>query len=110
MIKNLQTFISALRDSNQQIVQFQKPVFATLTSVVNDDTDLGSAFATLSSAVGDVQRFVAGSRDQTVEQLQRLTNVTQNLVDHKLDIENLIHAAPNALANAYDIYDPDNRQ
>jgi phospholipid/cholesterol/gamma-HCH transport system substrate-binding protein len=105
VIKNLQTFVTALRDSNQQIVQFQDR-FATLTSVVNDESDLGSALTDLSSAVGDVRRFVAGSRDQTVEQLQRLSNVTQNLVDHRVDLENLLHAAPNAVANAYDIYDP----
>lgn len=106
VIKNLQTFVTALRDSNQQIVQFQDR-FATLTSVVNDEADLGSALTELSSAVGDVRRFVAGSRDQTAEQLARLANVTQNLVDHRLDVENLLHAAPNALANGYDIYDPD---
>jgi virulence factor Mce-like protein len=106
VIKNLQTFIAALRDSNQQIVQFQDR-FATLTSVVNDESDLGSALTDLSSAVGDVRRFVAGSRDQTVEQLQRLTNVTQNLVDHRIDLENLLHAAPNSVANGYNIYDPD---
>ena len=106
VIKNLQTFITALRDSNPQIVEFQNR-FATLTSVVNDESDLGSALTKLASAVGDVRRFVAGSRNQTAEQLGRLTNVTQNLVDHRLDLENLLHAAPNALANAYDIYDPD---
>lgn len=106
VIKNLQTFVTALRDSGEQIVQFQDR-FATLTSVVNDESDLGSAFTELSSAIGDVRRFVAGSRDQTAEQLQRLTNVTQNLVDHRIDLENLLHAAPNAVANAYDIYDPD---
>ncbi len=106
VIKNLQTFITALRDSSPQIVEFQNR-FATLTSVVNDESDLGSALTKLASAVGDVRRFVAGSRNQTAEQLGRLTNVTQNLVDHRLDLENLLHAAPNALANAYDIYDPD---
>jgi phospholipid/cholesterol/gamma-HCH transport system substrate-binding protein len=106
VIKNLQTFVTALRDSGQQIVAFQNR-FATLTSVVNDGSDLGSTLADLTSAVIDVQRFVAGTRDQTAEQIQRLANVTQNLVDHKLDIENLLHAAPNAVANGYNIYDPD---
>lgn len=106
VIKNLQTFVTALRDSNQQIVQFQDR-FATLTSVVNDQSDVGSALTDLSSAIGDVQRFVAGSRDQTVEQLQRLTSVTQNLVDHRIDLENLLHAAPNSVANGYNIYNPD---
>jgi phospholipid/cholesterol/gamma-HCH transport system substrate-binding protein len=106
VIKNLQTFVTALRDSNQQIVQFQDR-FATLTSVVNDQSDLGTALTDLNSAIGDVRRFVAGSRDQTAEQFQRLATVTQNLVDHKLDLENLLHAAPNSISNGYDIYDPD---
>lgn len=106
VIKNLQTVVTALRDSNQQIVEFQDR-FATLTAVLDDQSDVGSALSDLSSAIGDVQRFVAGTRDQTSEQVQRLAGVTQNLVDHKIDIENLLHAAPNAVANGYGIYDPD---
>lgn len=106
ILKNLQTFVAALRDSNQQIVEFQGH-FATLTSVVNDRTDLDSTLKDLNAAVGDVRRFVSGSRDQTAEQLQRLSNVTQTLVEHKVDIENILHVAPNAIANGYNIYDPD---
>ncbi len=106
IIGDLQALATTLRDSNQQIVEFQNH-FATLTSVVNDRADIGQSLTDLSSAISDIQRFVAGSRDQTVEQLQRLTNVTQNLVDHKLDIENILHVAPNSIANAYNIYNPD---
>jgi virulence factor Mce-like protein len=107
ILKNLQTFVTALRDSNEQIVAFQDR-FATLTSVLNDDTSgLDAALTDLSGAVGDVQRFIGGSRHQTAEQIQRLANVTQNLVDHKTDVENILHAAPNAIANGYDIYNPD---
>jgi virulence factor Mce-like protein len=107
IIKNLQTFVTALRDSNEQIVAFQDR-FATLTSVLNDErSGLDDALMNLSVAVGDVQRFIAGSRHQTAEQIQRLANVTQNLVDHETDLENILHAAPNAIANGYDIYNPD---
>jgi ABC-type transporter Mla subunit MlaD len=107
IIKNLQTFVTALRDSNEQIVAFQDR-FATLTSVLNDDrSGLDDALKDLSGAVGDVQRFVAGSRHQTAEQIQRLANVTQNLADHKTDLENILHVAPNAIVNGYDIYNPD---
>ena len=106
VIKNLQTFVTALRDSGDQIVEFQDR-FATLTSVVNDEADVGAALSDLNSAVTDVQRFVAGSRDQTAEQIQRLAGVTQTLVDRRLDLENLLHAAPNAVANGYNIYSPD---
>ena len=43
IIKNLQTFVTALRDSNAQIVQFNDRL-ATLTSVVNDSkSDLDAA-------------------------------------------------------------------
>jgi virulence factor Mce-like protein len=106
IIKNLQVFIDALRDSNEQIVQFQGR-FAALTSLIDDSRPgLDDALSDLSSAIGDVQRFVAGSRNQVGEQVQSLANVTQNLVDHKADLENVLHVAPNAVANAYNVYNP----
>ena len=108
ILKNFQTFVSALRDSTTQIVQFEDH-FATLTSVLDDSkSTLDAALTDLSAAIGDVQRFVAGTRDQAAEQVQRLANVTQNLVDHKTDLENVLHVAPNAVANQSNIYNPDN--
>lgn len=107
ILTNLQTFVTALRDSNEQIVQFEDR-FASLTSVLDGSrSDLDAALKDLSVAVGEVRRFVAGTRDQTAEQLQRLNNVTQNLVDHKIDLENVLHVAPTAFSNGYNIYNPD---
>ncbi|MGV0745919.1 MCE family protein [Mycolicibacterium sp. XJ870] len=107
IIKHLQTFVTALKDSNVQVVAFQNRL-ATLTSVVDGSrSDLDAALTNLSVASVEVQRFVAGSRDQTSEQVQRLANVTQNLVDNKMYIENLLHVAPNAFMNGYNIYNPD---
>ena len=84
IIKNLQTFVTALRDSDEQIVQFQNR-FATLTSVLDDSrSDLDAALKNLSVAVG---RRTSGSStapgQDRPEQIQRLANVTQNLVDHR---------------------------
>ncbi len=105
-ITNLQTFVTALRDSNDQIVQFQDR-FATLTSVVNDSrSDLDAALKNLSDVVGETTRFIHGTRDKTAEQIQRLANVTQNLADHRMDLENVLHIAPHAIANAYNMFDP----
>jgi phospholipid/cholesterol/gamma-HCH transport system substrate-binding protein len=107
IIKNLQTFVAALRDSNVQIVQFNERL-ATLTSVVNDSkSDLDAALTDLSTAVGEVQRFVAGTRNQTSEQIARLADVTQNLVDHHMALENVLHGAPNALGNFFNDYNAD---
>jgi phospholipid/cholesterol/gamma-HCH transport system substrate-binding protein len=106
IIKNLQIFVSALRDSKEQIVIFQNR-FASLTSVVNSSrSDLDAALSDLSTTIGEVQRFVAGSRDQVSEQIRSLAAVTQNLVDNKLPLENVLHVAPNAIANYQNIYYP----
>ena len=106
IIKNLQKFVTTLRDSNQRIVQFQNRL-TTLSGVLDDSrSDLDAALSNLSVAVGEVQRFVAGTRDKTAEQIQRLTNVTQVLVDHQMDVENILHAAPTAFSNGYNIYNP----
>lgn len=107
IIKNLQTFVTALRDSNVQIVQFNDRL-ATLTSVVDDSkSDLDAALTNLSGAVGEVQRFIAGTRDQTSEQVSQLADLTQILVDKHMALENVLHAAPNSLANFYSDYNPD---
>jgi phospholipid/cholesterol/gamma-HCH transport system substrate-binding protein len=107
IIVNLQTFVTALRDSGEQMVQFQDRL-ATLSSVLDDSkSDYDAALKTLSVALDDIQRFIAGTRDKTSEQIQRLANVTQTLVDHKVDVENVLHVAPNAFSNGYGIYNPD---
>ncbi|OBI74935.1 mammalian cell entry protein [Mycobacterium sp. E740] len=107
IIRNLQTFVTALRDSNSQIVEFQDRL-ATVSSVVDSSrSDLDEALTHLAEAVGEVQRFIAGSRDQTAEQVERLADVTQNLADNRLALENVLHVAPNAIGNGYNIYNPD---
>lgn len=107
IVTNLQRFVTALRDSNIQIVQFQDR-FAALTTVVNDsESDLDSALKTLSAAIDDARRFIAGSRAQTSEQVERLADLTKVLVDQRKSVENILHAAPTALANTYNMYNPD---
>ncbi len=107
IIKNLATFVDALRDSNVQIVQFNDRL-ATLTSVVNDSrSDLDAALTDLSTAVGEVSRFIAGTRNQVSEQIARLADVTQILADKHMALENILHGAPNALGNFFNDYNAD---
>nr|WP_156751588.1 MCE family protein [Mycobacterium sp. 1245111.1] len=107
IIKNLQTFVTALRDSNVQIVQFNDRL-ATLTGVVNDSrSELDAALTDLSTAVGEVQRFIAETRDQTSEQVARLGDALQPIVDQHMALENILHGAPNALGNFFNDYNAD---
>ncbi|WP_040798605.1 MCE family protein [Nocardia higoensis] len=106
-VADLQRFVTALRDSNVQIVEFQDRL-ATLTSVINGSrSDLDAALQQLSLAVTEVQRFVADNRDRASEQVGRLVNVTQNLVDNRDDLEQLLHVFPTSMANFYNIYNPE---
>ncbi len=106
IIKNLQIFVTALRDSKEQIVMFENRL-ASLTSVLNDSrSDLDAALSDLPVALGEVQRFVAGSRNQVSEQVRSLASVTQNLVDNHMAVENILHVTPNAIANYGNIYYP----
>lgn len=107
IIANLQTFVTVLRDSSTQIVQFQDRL-ATVSSVLDGSrSELDAALTNLSSAMDDVQRFVAGSRNQTAEQVERLADVVGNLSANQLALKNLLHVAPNAIGNSYNIYNPD---
>src|ERR1700759_3551211 len=107
IIKNLQIFVTALRDSNIQMVQFNNRL-ATLTSVVNDSkSDLDAALTDLSSAVGEVQRFIAGTRDEASEQIDRLGKAIQPLADQHMALENILHGAPTALSNFFNDYNAD---
>ena len=107
IIKNLQTFVTALRDIGQQLVQFNDRL-ATLSSVLDDSrSDLDAALTNLAAAIGPVQRFIAGTRDPAAEQVARLADLTQILVDQKMALENILHVTPNALANGYNDYSPD---
>lgn len=106
IIKSLQTFLTALRNSNQQIVSFQNRL-VTLTGVVDGShSDLDAALKDLSTSIVEVRNFVASTRDQTAEQVRRLADVTQNLVDNQMQLKNVLHIAPNEFINAYNIYNP----
>lgn len=106
VIKNLHTFISTLRDSNEQIVQFQDRL-ATLSAVLDGSrSDLDLALRNVSEVIDEVTRFVRGTRGQAIEQVQRLTNVTQTLVDNRRSLEEVLHVAPTAFANSYNMFDP----
>lgn len=107
IIENLQLFVTALRDSNSQVVSFQNRL-ASLTSVVDGSrTELDDALVNLAAASVEVQNFVADSRDATTEQIHRLANVSDNLVENQQQLKNILHIAPNAFVNGYNIYNPD---
>lgn len=104
IIEGMQTFVTALRDSDQQIVVFESRL-ATLTSVIDDSrTSLDAALRDFSGTIDKVRDFVSGSRAATVEAVDGLAKVTQTLADSKNAIRNILHITPNAIANTLNMY------
>jgi hypothetical protein len=69
-------------------------------------SDLDGALKNLSEVVGETTRFIHGTRDKTAEQIQRLADVTGNVAEHRMALENVLHIAPHSIANADNMFDP----
>lgn len=105
-VRNLQVFVAALARSDQQIVVFNDRM-ATVTEVLGANTDtIGSAIATLDTAMGDVTRFVRDNRDAVTGSTEQLSDVLATLAAQRDGIAQILHVAPTALANMSNIYQP----
>lgn len=105
-IKNLHVLVDALSRSNDQVVQFSGHI-ATVSQVLADSTtDLDSALGTLTQALNDVRGFLRDTNGPLVGQVEKLTEFTSLLTENSEDIEQVLHVAPNGIANFYNIYDP----
>ncbi|MFI1914351.1 MCE family protein [Nocardia sp. NPDC020380] len=105
-IRNLQQFVDVLSKSNDQIVQFEGRL-ASVSSVLSGVSgDLGAGLDNLDGAVADVKRFLDERGGALTESVQRLADATQVLADKKPELERIMHSAPIALTNFYQLYKP----
>ncbi|HEX4249824.1 MAG TPA: MCE family protein [Pseudonocardia sp.] len=105
-VRNLQVFVSALRQSDSLVDDFTHRL-ATVSKLLDDNRDhLSSALRELDGAAGDVTDFVRHNRSGLRDAVDGLGEVTSVLVRQRTDLENILLTAPTALANFYNIYDP----
>ncbi|MFI6043003.1 MCE family protein [Nocardia sp. NPDC051321] len=105
-IRNLQKFVDVLSASNEQIVQFGGRLASVSSVLAGTSQELGAGLDNLDTALGDVKRFLDGSGAELTEGVQRLADVTQQLVDKRPELERVLHSGPTALVNFYQIYKP----
>lgn len=105
-IRNLQAFVTALSNSNEQIVQFGGRLASVSQMLAESSDQFGAAMNDLNIAVGEVQRFISDNQAGLVEGVGRLADATQVLTTKRPEIERILHAGPNALANFNNIYQP----
>lgn len=106
-VRNLQAFTSALAANEQQITAFSREL-ATMSSVLDDNrTELEALLNSMLVTFGEVTQFLQDNRDALTTDVGKLTELTRQLVDREDTLASILHTAPTALANFYNIYDPD---
>ncbi|MCV7423784.1 MCE family protein [Mycobacterium yunnanensis] len=105
-VKNLRILVDALSRSNDQIVEFSSHVASVSQVLADSSTALDTSLGALSQALNDIRGFLDDNNASLTGQIDRLTQFTSLLTEHSDDIEQVLHVAPNGIANFYNIYDP----
>jgi len=106
VVRNLQTFVTALAGSDDVVARFQQQL-ASVSGVLDDNrTTLATTLSTLDSSLGVVRAFVRDNRGKLGSTLDSLTHVTENLAGQRQTLADILQIAPTAVANFNNVYDP----
>jgi phospholipid/cholesterol/gamma-HCH transport system substrate-binding protein len=105
-LKNLSVLVSALRSSTDLLRQLNGNLASATGLLSNDSNELGDAIKDLNTALGDVQSFVAENREPLGTAVDKLSSVSNALVESLPDFKQTLHVAPNAFQNFANIYEP----
>ena len=105
-IRNLSVFVSALQSSAQLLTELNGNLSAVTGLIANDPTAISNAVKDLTTAVGDVNTFVAQNREPIGTTTDRLASITTAVNASLEDLKQSLHIAPSAFANVLNIYQP----
>jgi phospholipid/cholesterol/gamma-HCH transport system substrate-binding protein len=105
-VKDLSTLVSALQSSSDLMAQLNRNLASVSALLADDPDEVGRALDDLNTAVGDVKTFVAENRETLGTTFDKLTPVSQALVDSIDDLKQFLHLAPGTLQGLSNIYQP----
>lgn len=105
-VENLHALVDALSKTSDQIVQFSGHVASVSKVLADSSTNLDTALSTLGMALTDIRDFLQDNNSALIGQIDKISQLTSLLTEHSEDLEQVLHIAPNGLANFYNIYDP----
>lgn len=104
-VRNLQSFTTALADSDNQLNQFYARVADVTGFLAEDSDDVGKALSSLASSLGDVQQFVEENKDLLTSNVDKLASVSKVLVDQRAALAEVLDVAPTGMTNFINSYD-----
>ena len=105
-VRNLQVFITAIKDSDSQVRMFNERLAVVAASLNQDRHALVGALEGLNGAFGKIDTFLKENRDLTVSTLKELRSTTSVLAQNRQYIADLLQVAPTGISNFYNIIDP----
>ncbi|MEJ8280196.1 MCE family protein [Pseudonocardia spirodelae] len=103
-ITELQKFVSTLRENDPGVRELNGKLADVTGFLASQRGELGGALNQLSYALGDVASFVRDNRSTLRSNVDKLANVTQEVVDHQRALAEISDSAPAALGNLANIY------
>jgi phospholipid/cholesterol/gamma-HCH transport system substrate-binding protein len=108
-VRNLQAFVTALQQTDGQIVEFNERL-ATVSGVLTDNEDeLSAALDGISRAAVAVDEFVGENGPVLTESVEEIGDLTRTLANSRDDLATILHVGPNTLMNLYNIFSPRTR-
>ena len=104
-IKNLNVFVGALRENDNQVRQFNTQMASFNTFLAGERDQLGAALESLSYALGDVATFISDNNQKVGDAIRDLQPTGQALLDNKDHLLEIFTVLPVALSNLINTYD-----
>ncbi|OLL76006.1 MCE-family protein Mce1D [Pseudonocardia sp. Ae168_Ps1] len=108
-VRNLQAFVTALKQVDGQIVEFNSRL-DTVSGVLTDNEDeLSRALEGVSRAAVAVDEFVADNGPVLNESVTELGDLTRTLSNSRDELATILHVGPSTLMNLFNIVSPRTR-
>ncbi|MFC0316384.1 MCE family protein [Gordonia phosphorivorans] len=104
-VKNLDVFVGALQENDQQVRLFNSQMASFNTFLAGERSQLGKALNTLSFALGDVARFLAENEAKLGQTIRDLQPTGQALLDNREDLLEIFTVLPVTISNLINAYD-----
>ncbi|TWF78289.1 virulence factor Mce-like protein [Pseudonocardia hierapolitana] len=98
-VKELQSFTSMLAANDGEVREFNKRLADVAGFLADERGDLATAVRELSIALGEVADFVRDNRELVKSNVDKLTDVTEVVVDQRKALAEVLDVAPVALGN-----------
>lgn len=105
-VRNLQTVVTALRNSDDQIVSFSQQLDAASGLLDDNKTQLDAALRAVDAMAPQLQSYLSTNRTALNTNVKELIRISTLLVDREDDLAQILHTTPTALTDLYNIYDP----